>query len=176
MNVLTRRHEVGDAIREAIYSPCERYRYTLTVTWDAAAPKLLYVMLNPSKATELANDPTIERCERRARALGYGAFGVANLFALRETSPERLRKAKKPEGPLNTDHLASAADWSTDILAAWGVHGAHRGQVDKVAQILKDAGKPLLCLGQTKAGHPRHPLYVSYAVKPAPWPFQIGSS
>lgn len=169
MSDIVRQVRTDDALREAVYSPCERYRYALTVAWDAAKPRLLFVMLNPSKATELANDPTIERCERRARALGYGAFHVTNLFGLRETSPARLRKARKPEGAGNAAYVLQAADACDDILAAWGVHGAHHGQGAKVEALLRDAGHKLLCLGLTKDGHPRHPLYVAYATQPILW-------
>lgn len=168
MSDIVRQIRTETGLREAVYSPCEKYRYALTVEWDAHKPRLLYVMLNPSKATELANDPTIERCERRARALGYGAFRVTNLFGLRETSPARLRKARKPEGPGNTAYVLEAAVWCDDILAAWGVHGVHRDQGAKIETLLREAGHALHCLGQTKDGHPRHPLYVPYATKPQP--------
>lgn len=169
MTDITRRHQTDAGVREAVYSECEKYRYSLTCEWDPKRPRLLYVMLNPSKATELANDPTIERCERRARQLGYGAFRVVNLFGLRETSPARLKKARAPEGVGNADHIRQACDWTHDILASWGVHGAHRGQGDKVEIQLRDSGKPILALGTTKDGHPRHPLYVSYATLPENW-------
>lgn len=164
-----RRHETADGWREAVYSDCERYRYSLTVTWNPEGRRLTYVMLNPSKATELANDPTIERCERRARRLGYGAFRVVNLFALRETSPARLKAAREPEGPGNLEHIVEATRWSDEIMAAWGVHGAHRSQAEKVLPALRDSGTPLLHLGLTKHGHPRHPLYISYEILPEYW-------
>ncbi len=166
---LTRRHVTGDGWREAVYSECEAYRYSLTVTWDETGRRLLYVMLNPSKATELANDPTIERCERRARRLGYGAFGVVNLFALRETSPQKLKAAAAPEGPENTAVIGRSATWADDILAAWGVHGVHLGICDSVLPILRNSGRPLLHLGLTKDGHPRHPLYIAYETRPECW-------
>ncbi|MEM6384773.1 MAG: DUF1643 domain-containing protein [Pseudomonadota bacterium] len=166
---VTRRHVVSDGWREAVYSDCERYRYRLTVSWDERAPRLLYVMLNPSKATELVNDPTIERCERRARQLGYGAFGVANLFGLRETSPARLKSARAPEGPHNMRAIDDSVAWSDSVLAAWGVHGTHRAQGAKVLKRLRTCGAPLLHLGLTKEGHPRHPLYIPYKIKPEPW-------
>ena len=126
-------------------------------------------MLNPSKATELANDPTIERCERRARALGYGAFRVTNLFGLRETDPARLKRARNPEGPENAAQILAALDWADDVLCAWGVHGAHRDQGQKVLNLLAASDKPKLTLGLTKHGHPRHPLYISYSVTPKTW-------
>ncbi|PIE09746.1 MAG: hypothetical protein CSA72_11755 [Rhodobacterales bacterium] len=157
-----------DTQSEALYSDCERYRYALTRIW-ADGPRLTYVMLNPSKATETANDPTIERCERRARALGYGGFRACNLFALRETDPSVMRRAPEPCGPENDTALRKAADWGDAVLCAWGVHGAHLGRGAEVEALLRACGKPLLVLGLTKHGHPRHPLYVSYRCVPAPW-------
>ena len=59
--MITRTHLKGDAPSTAVYSPCERYRYLLTRAWDAKGPKALFIMLNPSTATEVQNDPTVER-------------------------------------------------------------------------------------------------------------------
>ena len=78
--MITKAFTKGDAVSEAVYSDCERYRYLLTRVWGPG-PKALFVMLNPSTATEVQNDPTVERCERRARALGYGAFRGPHNYA-----------------------------------------------------------------------------------------------
>ncbi len=126
-------------------------------------------MLNPSKATEFANDPTVERCERRAHRLGYGAMRVCNIFAWRETHPDRLKKARHPIGPLNDAALTEAAEWADHVLCAWGVHGNHRGQGQRVAALLAGSSTPLFALGQTSAGHPRHPLYVAYDIPLQSW-------
>ncbi len=126
-------------------------------------------MLNPSKATEIQNDPTVERCERRARALGYGAFQVTNIFAWRETDPHLMRKAADPVGPANDEMILKGVAWAHDVLAAWGTHGAHLDRGPTVARMLMNAGKPLLTLGLSKDGHPKHPLYISYAQQPALW-------
>ena len=50
---ITRTHKKGDADSVAVYSDCERYRYTLTRVWDPAGQTALFVMLNPSTATEV---------------------------------------------------------------------------------------------------------------------------
>ena len=89
--MITRSHTKGDAPSTAVYSDCERYRYALTRIWDQAGQKALFVMLNPSTATEVQNDPTVERCERRARALGFGAFRVTNIFAWRDTEGDTIQ-------------------------------------------------------------------------------------
>lgn len=164
---LIRRCHRTDAHRsEAIYSPCERYRYALTRVWDTSVGEVLFVMLNPSTATELRNDPTIERCERRARQMGYGGVAIANLFAYRATYPADLKAASDPVGPGNDAILLAQAARAACVIAAWGTHGAHLGRGPALAQKLD----PLWHLGLTKHGHPRHPLYVSYQTMPNLWP------
>lgn len=167
--MIRRQFQKDDANSEALYSDCETYRYALTRVWDNAERKLLYIMLNPSKATEVQNDPTIERCERRARALEYGGFRAVNIFALRETDPHKMRRHSAPEGPENAAILLTSCDWADTILAAWGVHGEHLDQGPKTHQLLVAQGYHLHHFGLTKDGHPRHPLYVPYAQQPERW-------
>ena len=92
----------------ATFSPCRRYRYTLWRQWDERPPAT-FIMLNPSTADETANDPTVERCQRRAQAMGYGGVRVANIFALRSTDPRALYTAEDPVGPENDHALLTLA-------------------------------------------------------------------
>lgn len=163
------RHHSADGIHsEAVYSACGSYRYSLSRRWGAGAG-LVWVMLNPSTATEERNDPTIERCQRRAAALGLPGFAVVNLFAFRATRPADLRAAAAPVGPENDRLLLQAARDAALILCGWGTHGAHLGRGAQVEALLRQAGLPLHHLGLTREGHPRHPLYVGYATGPQPW-------
>jgi hypothetical protein len=165
--MIERQAQQDGQISTAFYSPCETYRYGLSRVWDEAAGSVLFVMLNPSTATEMRNDPTIERCQRRATALGFGGLRIANLFAYRATKPEDLRRAPDPVGPEND---ALLRDWSGSCdmtIAAWGVHGTLLDRAAQVAPLLRGDVRHL---GLTKQGHPRHPLYVSYQVAPTPWP------
>ncbi len=167
--MIVRTHQKADAASEAIYSPCERYRYVLTRIWDPGGRRALFIMLNPSTATEYQNDPTVERCERRARALGFGAFRVANIFAWRDTDPKKMRAAADPVGPQNDAAILEGAAWADQIIAAWGTHGAHLGRGAQVAALLGATGKPVHVLGLTQHGHPAHPLYIGYDRQPVPW-------
>ncbi len=171
--MLEKCHLKGDAASTAIYSDCERYRYLLTRVWDDTGRRALFVMLNPSTATEIQNDPTVERCERRARALGFGAFRVTNIFAWRDTDPKLMRAAEDPIGPENDAALVSSAlDWirpQDQIICAWGAHGDHLDRGNTVKELLRATGKPLFTLGLTKSGHPKHPLYIGYDQQPALW-------
>lgn len=167
--LVVRRHAAGGVRSEAVYSACGGYRYALTRVWDEGAPRIAFVMLNPSTASEAADDPTVARCVRRARDGGWGAVRVCNLFALRATVPARLKAHAAPEGPGNDAALADACRWADAVVAAWGVHGAHRGRGPEVERRLRRDAGALLHLGRTRAGHPRHPLYVSYRVALVPW-------
>jgi hypothetical protein len=167
--VITRTHIKGDAPSTAVYSDCEHYRYLLTRVWDDTAPRALFVMLNPSTATEVQNDPTVERCERRARALGFGGFRVTNIFAWRETDPKKMRAAADPVGPENDGAIAESCAWADRILAAWGAHGAHLNRGAQVEALLRDTGRAVHHLGLTQAGHPKHPLYIAYTQQPELW-------
>jgi hypothetical protein len=167
--MITRTHTRDQTVSTALYSDCERYRYALTREWDSHGKRVLFIMLNPSKATELQNDPTVERCERRARALGFGAFRVTNIFAWRETDPRKMRQAIDPTGPENDAVILDGVNWADVIVAAWGTHGAHLGRGPAMTAVLRSSNRELHTLGLTKAGHPKHPLYISYAQEPVLW-------
>ncbi|QQA43116.1 DUF1643 domain-containing protein [Pelagovum pacificum] len=172
--MIERSFQKGDAASVAVYSDCETYRYLLTRTWDPSGARALFVMLNPSTATEVQNDPTVERCERRARTLGFGAFRVTNIFAFRATDPKVMRAAGDPVGPGNDDAIReSALAWIREggdrVVCAWGTHGAHLDRGPTVERLLRDTGRELTHLGLSKAGHPKHPLYIGYGVQPEPW-------
>lgn len=169
--MITRTHQKGDAASTAVYSRCEAYRYLLTRVWNPSGEKALFVMLNPSTATEVQNDPTVERCERRARALGFGAFRVTNIFAFRATDPRVMRAMADPIGPGNDAAIAdSAQGWADRIICAWGTHGAHLGRGAQVEHLLRATGRPLFTLGLSQGGHPKHPLYIGYDRQPELWP------
>ncbi|QXT40192.1 DUF1643 domain-containing protein [Gymnodinialimonas ceratoperidinii] len=167
--MIERQHVKGDAASVAVYSDCERYRYALTRVWDPEGERALFIMLNPSTATEVQNDPTVERCERRARALGFGSFRVLNIFAYRATDPRDMRRADDPVGPENDAAILEGLEWADRVICAWGTHGEHLGRGPEVAALLRGTGRPLLHLGLSKAGHPKHPLYIGYKVQPEAW-------
>ncbi len=168
-DLITRTHLKGDAASVAVYSPCDNYRYMLTRTWDKQGRKALFIMLNPSTATEVQNDPTVERCERRARTLGFGAFRVTNIFAWRDTDPRHMRKATDPVGPENDTIIVASCKWADRVICAWGTHGEHRNRGSEISTLLSSTGEPLYHLGLTKVGHPKHPLYIAYSQKPERW-------
>jgi hypothetical protein len=124
------------------------------------------MMLNPSTADENSNDPTVERCERRAREWGYGGLIVTNIFAWRSTDPRALLEIDDPIGPENDAVIVRAVSLARDTICAWGVHGWMRG-VNLVTGPLVGVGLYALCF--TNDGTPGHPLYVPYSAEPVPY-------
>ncbi|WP_079456112.1 DUF1643 domain-containing protein [Pseudomonas aeruginosa] len=102
------------------------------------------------------------------KAWGCNGIAVVNLYALRATNPADLWKHDDPIGPDNDWHLRAIAREYTDIVCAWGAN-AKPERVEAVTSILTAAGGRLWCLGTTKDGHPRHPLYVRENQALLPW-------
>lgn len=148
----------------------EEFRYRLERWWEPGERPVLFLMLNPSIATEVQDDPTIRRCRGFARDWGYGGYIVCNIFALRSTDPSALYSVDDPVGPENDEHILRASEEAGLTVAAWGVHGAHQERGQRVVEMLTRAGRPVVALGLTKAGFPRHPLYVRADAQPVSYP------
>lgn len=150
--------------RSASFSPCRRYRYDLWRRWGPE-PTLMVVGLNPSTADESHDDATIRRCVGFARAWGFGALCMTNLFAFRAVTPQGLRRAADPIGAENDRTLQQRAQGAALVLAAWGAHGAYLDRSRAVRQLLPD----LHLLRFTRTGEPAHPLYLPADLTPQPW-------
>jgi hypothetical protein len=146
----------------AAFSPCRTYRYALWREWNDG-PTVTFIGLNPSTADETKDDPTIRRCVGFAKSWGFGGLIMANLFALRATDPTEMLRHPEPVGPDNDAWLRGLAGRSGKVIAAWGVHGTHRKRDKAVLQML---GDKLHALALTKAGLPKHPLYLRADLTP----------
>lgn len=154
------RQNIVDGIEYgAIFDITGRYRYSLWRAWSPHHPRIAFILLNPSTADELRNDPTIRRCISFARTWNFGSIEVVNLFAYRATDYRELFKAREPIGTENNRFLVQALERSSFIVLGWGTRGTFLNRDRQVMSFL--AGKNhLYCLGITKNGQPRHPLYV----------------
>jgi len=150
------------------------YRYRLDRAWGGlfVPRRLVFVMLNPSSANGLEDDPTLRRCLGFARALEFDSLSVVNLFALRSRLPSALLEHPDPVGPSNEHHVLQAID-GADVIAAWGSFRypiAFRERVGALVTTILFRARTLSCLGTTLTGAPRHPLYVHSDTRPRAWP------
>lgn len=146
----------------AVFDLSKRYRYTLWRVWDQQAPKIAFVMLNPSTADDTSDDATICRCVRFAQAWGYGALEVVNLFALKATDPRQLKMAIDPVGQECDRYLLKAVQRVDRVVLAWGNWGNLYQRDQAVLSLLTPLS--LYCLGKNRSGQPRHPLYLPKSI------------
>ena len=124
--------------------------------------------MNPSKADENDNDPTVERCARRADLLGYGGIVMVNMLDIIETDSRKLDQMTNEFrcSPENTSQLLGAIkraeQGDADIICGWGKPGHKYGAVAWFATQANRAGVTLFCLKRNKDGSPVHPLYQPY--------------
>lgn len=145
----------------AAFSADRRFRYSLWRWWKGGnKQKCCFIMLNPSTADENVLDPTVTRCVGFAEDWGFSGIIVVNLFALRATDPKELYEfGVNPNGGIeNNQAIGAAVMQSACVVCAWGVHGALWNRGEDVKAMLD--GFELACLGTTKDGHPKHPLYL----------------
>lgn len=151
-------------------STCGKYRYHLTREWGFGGRTMLFVMLNPSTADAMQDDPTIRRCMRFAKDAGFDGIGVVNLFAYRATDPDELKRGGDIIGRANDVTIVNAARKASCVVLAWGAHGdAYKQRVrDVVVKLTVACSSSLNHLGLTASGQPKHPLYLPSTARPAP--------
>jgi hypothetical protein len=177
------------AMNDALLSPCGTYRYTLgrelstlpeirltpTFTLRGEHKPCLFIMLNPSTADASLDDPTIRRCMGFALREGCTFLTVVNLFAYRATEPKDLvgeyQMGTDIVGPENLTHVSRELRRHNPnlghlIIAAWGAH-PYAEMAHEIRAKVRNAGA--LCLGTTKGGEPRHPLYLKSDAPLVPW-------
>lgn len=149
------------------FSECGQYRYTLRRDFLTGTDKVAFVMLNPSIADATLDDPTTRRAVAFAQRFDCRKYLAVNLFALRSTDPTGLTVVDDPVGPENDAYLLAAVEWADEMIVAWGAGGkygarakaAYRTRIKAVIELLSH--RRLWCLGRTKQGYPKFPLYLS---------------
>ena len=152
-----------------------RYRYWLHRDLSEAGQEgLVFVMLNPSTANAAEDDPTIRRCMDFARRWGFRELTVVNLFALRATDPDDLRRhGSEAIGERNDEtlHWVRRHPATTMVVAGWGNYGRHLNRDAAVLPIIQ----PAVALRVTQQGCPAHPLYIPASTRPSPYQDQAAA-
>ena len=147
--------------KNATFSSCRKYRYSLSRIWDKKKKYVLFIGLNPSTANEKVDDPTIRRCVNYVKDWGYGGLMMVNLFAYRAALPSNLKKVKYPIGKDNDKYIMTLSKKADITVAVWGNNGNLYGRDKQVLELIPI----LMCLKLNKSGQPAHPLYLSKNLK-----------
>lgn len=156
--------------RSAIISPCGDYRYSLTREVSSlfdGKGTVLFCLNNPSKADAEVDDPTAVRGWGYAQAWGYNRMVFVNTNPHRSTDPDSA--IVPPENILmeNDTHLRFAAAEANLVICAWGTD-AYPELAARALNVLREL-RPLHYLELSKAGIPKHPLYLKGSLLPTLW-------
>lgn len=140
--------------------------------------RVVFLMLNPSTADAFKLDPTVSKCVKFALRWEAHALEVVNLYAHRTPYPEDLDSVPATElgmGAEADEEILAACRGAYRVIAAWGNNGWRYGRGAYVRQLLRDHQIPVMRLGQTGDGSPKHPLargkhLIPIDQEPAVWP------
>jgi hypothetical protein len=140
-----------------------KYRYQLSRIWDKTKPTILFIMLNPSTADEIKDDPTIRRVINFSKSWKYGSVLIGNLYAYRSTDPKVLKTVENPIGENNISHISQLIKISDKVVYAWGNNQQEPEWLTKLVE------EPY-CIDISKKGIPKHPLYLKGDMLPVLYP------
>lgn len=160
----------------ATFSEDHSKRFDLVRDWrdEIGAPDktLLFAMLNPSKAGEKENDPTVRKTIGFARRWGFGRVVLVNLIPIVSTDPWDL----PPWNGIDMKNRAITQGWMgmADLVAvAWGSPPWALCRTISFAELVymfrQIAPVPLYCIGTTQKGDPLHPSRAAYTLNPELW-------
>ena len=146
-----------------------KYRYALGKVQDNSNKILFCFGINPSNATPDKLDPTAKRIQKIAKEHGYDSWIILNVYAKRATEPNDMDETQDlilhKENLKIITELLNEYSLCSDILFAYGDLISKRAYLKKnlceIINIIKTTnyGGDCYCLGKTKLGNARHPLY-----------------
>lgn len=152
----------GQAPNWANPSAYKPYRFGLG---KVSQHPLVAIGMNPSAARDDTSDRTVNRVIAASQKMGYDGWVVFNTY------PERATNAADMDAydaALSQENLEVMADFLVkhDIQEVWGAWGdlkyeALRQGRDAILALLADLNIKIFHFAEpTKAGNPRHPLYL----------------
>ncbi|HGM4965492.1 TPA: DUF1643 domain-containing protein [Pseudomonas putida] len=162
----------------AVISDCQLYRYRLEREVCAEGKVFAYFGINPSTADAALDDPTVRKWRGFTLRNGGRRFIVGNIFALRATDvrevsfPNNLQaldaqgRAVPYRHAENSQHIRQIIAEADVLVPCWGstakITPRLRYCIGELLEVLLASGKPVMHLGLTKGGDPRHPLMLGY--------------
>ncbi len=145
---------------ESMASADQRCRFTYTKIWERNKPKALFILMNPSKGTELKIDNTIVNINNYCVDNGFGSFRIVNLFPFRATDPKELVGNTNIESERNMEVISNSIDEFDVVIIAWGTEKKFIRKKREVEQLLISKAlipSKVLCWQDNKSGdYPKH--------------------
>ncbi|GAA0735664.1 DUF1643 domain-containing protein [Clostridium oceanicum] len=98
------------------------FRYYYTKCWDNHKPKIIAILLNPSKATLTRNDKTLDFLTEYFINKGYGSMTILNLFSFMCTCSNKISNTKQEYEKKNWQYVKRYINKNKekDFFIGWG--------------------------------------------------------
>lgn len=141
------------------------HRYFLIRVWDNTLPIINYIMLNPSKADSIDDDPTTRKLIHYTKQEGYGGYVVTNLCSFRTPKPEILRQSYlNGEQVYDNETNIYTRYWLKHCdkhVLAWGNEGTwYPERMKFVKKLITQTDTDVFTFGMSAQGQPMHPLFL----------------
>lgn len=158
----------------AVISSCGLYRYRLERDVAMAGPVYAFFGVNPSTADASIDDATVRKWTGFVKRWGGSRYLVGNVFAYRATDVRELVNDPGPAFSLaNQGHLRDIAAAADVLVPCWGARSKVPRDlhhiIDAAQHLLRQTGKPLMHMGLTASGDPKHPLMLGYDTPLTEW-------
>lgn len=121
----------------------------------------LWLGMNPSTAGANIDDPTVSKETLITIRNGGSAYVKCNVMDWIATDQRELPAISNPTSIFNMSCITDYAYRAERIVCAWGsLHHKLRHHAQEVLTCLLENRYELWCLGTTKDGSPKHPLYL----------------
>lgn len=159
----------------AVLSPCGTYRYRLERTVGMVGPVYAFFGVNPSTADAAIDDQTVKKWIGFTKTWGGSRFIAGNVFPLRSKDVRLVAAWSRWLDVVreNQRHILAMCQEADILVPCWGDRGkvpkTMHNDIDDLMSLLRGTGKPLMHLGLTKGGDPKHPQMLGYATPLAPF-------
>jgi len=157
----------------AIISECGKYRYRLERELGPVGLIIAAFGVNPSKADAIIDDQTVNKWMGFGRRNSGRKIIIGNPHGYRATDVNELAGVSDPVGPDNWEHLRQIIADADILWPCWGSRNKLPQELHtnlyRLKQLIFESGKPVMILGLTKSGDPKHPLMLGYDTPLIPW-------
>ncbi len=107
----------------AVFNFTGEERFILEKRWSNGNKVFLAFMMNPSHASELSTDPTVDRMIKLAQSNGCDALQVINVASIIDGNSGNLSETHFIMSKINAAFIKKAMEKAHIIFISWGVKG-----------------------------------------------------
>ncbi|WP_339173308.1 DUF1643 domain-containing protein [Solibacillus sp. FSL R5-0691] len=107
----------------AVFNQMQTERYILEKRWQNGEKIFLAFMMNPSKASHITSDPTVNQMISLAQKNGCDALHIVNVSSIIDGNSKNLSKQHFSLNEINWRFIKEAMENATIIFISWGIKG-----------------------------------------------------